>query len=393
MINKKENGITLVTIIITIIILVIVSAVSITIITKVNMINYATKAGMEYANQSQYEDEEFKGLEAKIEAALRNLSGEDKLQLTPNGNSKYQKEHSFKVDVNEEVKTLKYQWVKKGEKPVESNFIEINKAGETITKKDVSGIWYVCFLIETPDGQQTVQITDGFCFDNTNPTVKLDTKAISPTEFSLTAEADDTETEMLQYDFFVGNKPVKTVKTKEKTVSFIVESETTRGKECYVIVKDEAENVARDDITAKTQLYTWEQWNIYREHTLDSKETTKKGTYFFSLNYDIYKKAGEVSGKWLLELVNANVSWVDLDQYMNCYTIADNKVEILHMIAVKATNPNNKCINVNVYCASSFKTEQHKGDKKLGYVNGLTSTEYPTEAICGSFYYIYSGLK
>ena len=71
--------------------------------------------------------------------------------------------------------------------------------------------------------------------------------------------------------------------------------------------------------------------------------------------------------------------------------MADNGQEVLHMIKITQTNPNNKCINVNTYKASQLTTTQKKGNVMQGYVNSTNSNAYTDEAITGSFYYKRAG--
>lgn len=345
-----------------------------------------------YAQEQKKEEEIFNNVEDFINTKVKEITGEKEIKYFPEGNTEYSKEHKVTVTINEELKSLKYQWVQEGKEPIENKFIEITNKEEIITQNEVSGIWYVYFLIETLDEEQKLEKTKAFYFDNEGPTVELIAEPISEKSYKLIATATRGKTQIKKYDFYKGDTLLKSLSTNDETASHIVENTETGEQECRVIVTDMANNEREKSVTARTKLYTWEKWNIRRIYTMTST-LKKEDTYFFSKNYDIYRRDSVSGSTWKLNLVAANVDWKSLNNYQGCYTISDDKTEVLHMKSITSTNPNNKCITVNVYSSSTFKSEESKGTTKVENVNSSKITTWPKDAICGSYYYVYTGLE
>ena len=111
------------------------------------------------------------------------------VKYNPNGNKEYKKEHKVTITVNEtieKVKTIKYQWLQTAEEPEESSFSETCHNGDTITKNEVTGIWYLWTLVETESGKKDISRSEGFYFDNQGPEVELISTPVSETSFTLT---------------------------------------------------------------------------------------------------------------------------------------------------------------------------------------------------------------
>ena len=383
----NNKGITLVALIITIIVLIILAVISINTIFKLNIISFTENSAINYANAQKQEQDQMDYLAKLLENTTSKIielgEGEGILQISPDGNTKYAKEHIVKITKQSNT-IVKYQWIKDGEEPKENEYIEITNDEETITKKENSGVWRICLLIEKTDGTTKTEISKPFYFDNIAPIVELSTEPLTTSSFSITATAKENESKIEEYKFYIDGKLVHTEPTNEGSATYIANNIETGTKECSVEVIDSAENPGENKITARTKYYRWEKWNIERIYTLSST-LSGTGQYYFSKNYDIYKRDSITGSSWKLNLVCAQVSWRDLNKYEGCFTMADNGQEVLHMIKITQTNPNNKCINVNTYKASQLTTTQKKGNVMQGYVNSTNSNAYTDEAITGSF--------
>ncbi len=88
------------------------------------------------------------------------------------GNSNYARTASTAVTVDTgaaSMKTLKYQWTQSTTKPETSTFTQTFNNGETITKSDGSGNWYLWIYAVDSNDKEIIVSSDKFCLDNTVP--------------------------------------------------------------------------------------------------------------------------------------------------------------------------------------------------------------------------------
>ena len=186
------------------------------------------------------------------------------VEYSPNGNETYKKEHKVKVtvkDTKETVKSIKYQWLQTTIEPAENTFTENCNNGDTITKNEITGTWYLWILLETASGKKNIVRSEVFNFDNKGPTVTLTSNPISETSFSLTATATDEHTEIEKCEFYVARQLKSTKKVIEEVISYTYLGEEMSKEDCYVIVYDGAGNMTKQEIEARTKMHQWIKWN------------------------------------------------------------------------------------------------------------------------------------
>ncbi len=187
------------------------------------------------------------------------------IKYSPNGSEEYKKEHIVQVSVDktvDKVLSIKYQWTNTTEEPEESSFIESCTDGEKITKNEVTGSWYLWTLIETEGGKNRIEKSEVFKFDNEEPQVELTSMPTSETSFTLTATGADEHSEIEKYEFYVGNKLVKTIETNEGTASFEVTDKEMGKYDTYVIVKDKVGNQVKKTLEVRTKMHAWEEHEV-----------------------------------------------------------------------------------------------------------------------------------
>ena len=112
-----------------------------------------------------------------------------------NGNSIYQKTQSTKVTVTDNlsgVSTLKYQWTNSTNQPAVSTFTNTFASGDTLTKSDGTGDYYLWILAIDNAGNQIITKSNIFKLDNINPTCTID---VTPTSWNNSATLKITGTD------------------------------------------------------------------------------------------------------------------------------------------------------------------------------------------------------
>lgn len=160
--------------------------------------------------------------------------------ITPNGNPKYQTKQNAKIDVistiNIKQDSLKYIWSKQEEGITELDFeeetneIESFSNGETISKAEENGIYYIWVYAENEEGESTIQRSNAFYLDSDSPTIenvedgKIYKEEVTPIIKDETSKID-----------------IKVTKDGEEYNYKLGDAITEDGK-YYIVVTDEAGN-------------------------------------------------------------------------------------------------------------------------------------------------------
>lgn len=115
-----------------------------------------------------------------------------KVTFSPNGNTIPQK----KVEVNVEVvknlanineSTLKYMWMKGETRPEIADFTNTLTNGQKVVKEGEDGNWYLWILAYDVLGNETIEKSQMFKLDNTNPSIEVRYSNIALTNQNVTA--------------------------------------------------------------------------------------------------------------------------------------------------------------------------------------------------------------
>lgn len=222
-----------------------------------------------YSKLKVTEETEIKGIIASVE-------------YIPNGNEEYKKEHQVKVTVNEEtekVKSIKYQWLNTTVEPEASTFITACNNGDTLTKNELTGKYYLWTLLELESGKTRIERSEAFYLDNQGPDVTVTSEPLSESSFKMVVNAKDEHNgKIKKYEFYVDDKLVNKQDLSEEKAEYTAIEVETGEKSCYVIVTDELGNSTRQNFTAKTKMFTWKSYStdikdVYT-YSLKSKNRT-----------------------------------------------------------------------------------------------------------------------
>ena len=185
------------------------------------------------------------------------------VDFKPNGDETYKKEHSTKIvsdKTNEKVISMKYQWTNTTVEPEEETFQDICESGDTITKNGLTGTYYLWILLRTESGKTSIWRSEKFNFDNAEPIATLTATPVSYSSFTLKVEAQDKESGIVKYEFYVDGEKKETkeiAEIKENNEQTLTVNNIAYGSHnCYVIVTDKLGHTTRKDIVAKTLLDT-----------------------------------------------------------------------------------------------------------------------------------------
>ena len=114
-----------------------------------------------------------------------------------NGNSIYQKTQSTKVTVTDNlsgISTLKYQWTNSTNQPAASTFTNTFASGDTLTKSDGTGDYYLWILAIDNAGNQIITKSNIFKLDNNAPSCNWSGEATTyRTSADITVTCKDQE--------------------------------------------------------------------------------------------------------------------------------------------------------------------------------------------------------
>ena len=226
----------------------------------------------------------------------------------PNGDTTYKKEHKVIVSASEEaekIKSIKYQWTQTTAEPGEDTFTESCNNGDTITKNEITGKWYLWTLLETESGTKVIGKSEAFYFDNKAPTVTLKSTAISENSFKLDATGKDSEAGIKKYDFYLNDELVKTIETNEKSATYTIENENMGEYNAYVIVTDNVGNKTKKTVAAKTKMYTWDKWSV----NAITKYSLNIGKFYSQCTFKTYDNTIKCA------IFNSNTGKFDLKEY------------------------------------------------------------------------------
>ncbi len=195
----------------------------------------------------------------------------------PNGSEQYAKEFQVKVsasEANEKVKSIKYQWTSTTAEPAKESFTETVANGGTVTKDKLTGKYYLWTLLETESGAIRTGKSEAFYFDNKIPkNVQLNSEPISENSFLLTSSAQDEESGIAKYDFYVNNQLKYTVDvSKEEVTQKVTVPAMGNSYSCEVIVTDKAGNFTKQIIVARTKMYEWGKYVLNHLYDIYSSE-------------------------------------------------------------------------------------------------------------------------
>ncbi|MCI8272472.1 MAG: hypothetical protein HFJ55_00110 [Clostridia bacterium] len=343
------------------------------------------------------------------------------VKFEPEGNNEWKKEHSTKViieEVEDKVINAKYQWTNSVIEPEEDIFTESFKSGDTITKNEITGTHYLWTMIETQSGKKVKWRSEGFNFDNEGPIVTLTSTPVSESSFTLNVTANDANSGIERYEFYVENNLKETIEIEGNTAAYMVRNMSMGTYNCFVIVTDKLGNQTKviTKETARTKQYTWEQWNCSSEKTWDLVSTGEReviwnpnagaGYYFSSYKldsstgvitltggtrFDMYRSAGSGIGKY--DIDSSNLVTNPSDRVVNLLQKVKSINKSKCVMGSNGRYYNTVCYVIETYKATT-RTSWIKGQNKIKEIRS-NSRNYKEDGKRNSdgYWYVYIGIK
>ncbi len=186
-----------------------------------------------------------------------------------NGNNTYAKSQSTKVTVTDTqsgISTLKYQWTNSTNQPAVSTFTNTFASGDTLTKSDGTGDYYLWILAIDNAGNQIITKSNAFKLDNTNPTCIMD---VTPTSWTSSATLKITATD--------GHSGISTYSFDGENYT-TTNTKTINNNDTYIAyIKDKAGNIGKCSKEV-TNIDTTEPIATIKTKAKTSKSITVTGT-------------------------------------------------------------------------------------------------------------------
>ena len=186
-----------------------------------------------------------------------------------NGNNTYAKIQSTKVtviDTQSGISTLKYQWTNSANQPAVSTFTNTFASGDTLTKSDGTGDYYLWILAIDNAENQIITKSNIFKLDNTNPTCIVD---VTPTSWTSSATLKITATD--------GHSGISTYSFDGENYT-TTNTKTINNNDTYIAyIKDKAGNIGKCSKEV-TNIDTTEPIATIKTKAKTSKSITVTGT-------------------------------------------------------------------------------------------------------------------
>ena len=315
------------------------------------------------------------------------------IEFEPNGNTTWEKQHSTKIKVTEteeKIKNMKYQWTNSVTEPADNTFTETCKDGETITKNNVTGQYYLWILLETESGATAKRRSEAFNFDNEGPSITtFTTTKYSETGITLSATATDNKSGAVKFEFYVDNvlkgTETCTATTESVTKSITITGLSTGSHNCKVIVYDAKNNSSTQTVAGTTKLYAWEKWsyvckNKYKEEIGETKHThsgsgsggnfTGKTNYKFDASTGKFTLSGTTINSGPTKRYSGGGSSITEFWCSGNGSVGYDRYTRTHKAVL---NPN---------------ATYTKGTTNYGIVTSTTSSTYPNNGYKNNYYYV-----
>ena len=333
------------------------------------------------------------------------------IEFEPNGNTTWEKEHSTKIklqETEEKIKTMKYQWSNSVTEPADNTFTENCKNGDTITKNNVTGTYYLWILLETESGATAKRRSERFNFDNEGPTITAFTATkYSETGITLSATAQDIKSGAVKFEFYVDDvlkgTETCTATTSSVTKTVNITGLSTGSHSCKVIVYDAKNNKSTKTASGTTKLYTWTKWSISSTfvYELDKNAGTRtttnmslmsRGTPWGSYSFNKNNGRFSVSGYLTSMADGGDVGTIWTMGGCSC-TRGHSYIEIVTCKSSAHWIGSNYgyCIELKKYSSKSTRTDK-KGTTQYSDVTSTSSSAYPSNGASGSYWYVYKGV-
>ena len=205
------------------------------------------------------------------------------VKYVPNGSQAPKKEYSVKVEIEDDMEevgvnenSLKYQWTQSETEPAKESFIESFENGQTITRNTGDGKWYLWVYAEDNVGNETIERSEAFNFDNTAPIVSVEYSTKERTEEAVTVTITSNE-EIQEVDGWELSADKKTL-TKEynKNTTEMITIKDLAGNETQVNIEiTNIQTVEIGDINQDEKIDVTDFLMLKRHMVAGSRESWK----------------------------------------------------------------------------------------------------------------------
>ncbi len=255
-------------------------------------------------------------------------------------------------------------------------------------------------MVETESGKTNINRSEAFNFDNTGPVTTLTSTPVSENSFTLSATASDNETQVTSYKFYVNDELKETIETNEDIASYTETGEDMGEVKCYVIATDRLGNETKQTVTARTQMYTWERWNV-----IATKIYKQAVGSIVSTNYRVFANTG-TSFLYRTIFNNTTGSYSQGSRFTCFGQIGSTYVYgkgssaqqngALYYCYLGSQNSYGsifKCYKIYRATSELSSSVDSKGTIQYEDATSTSSTEYPTNGKSGEYWYVYKGIQ
>jgi len=348
------------------------------------------------------------------------------IEFEPNGNTTWEKQHSTKIKVTEteeKIKNMKYQWTNSVTEPADNTFTENCKDGDTITKNNVTGTYYLWILLETESGATAKRRSERFNFDNEGPTITSFTATkYSQDSIILDVTTQDMKSGTVKIEFYI-DEETEARKTEifEKTTESITKNIEITGltmgeHTCKVIVYDILNNHNTNTIIGSTMQYALEiynystttvyeagEWTVFKTNQTDNLSASSNGTFWYApmsssgpyeMEFDYYNRRWDYFtwygyGGGSRDLYDA----FDNSTARNKYVYKINGLTLYRYVKTGTISGTNKYTYKIESNTAGPVNKNIKNTSKNIFVYSSNQTAYPKDGVANSTYYYYIGIK
>lgn len=216
------------------------------------------------------------------------------VRFEPDGSeeNEWKAEYSTTVTIPETLSNAvkaNYVWLNKASTPEDDEFPETQTfvSGETISKNELSGTYYLWIMLEMPNKEKVKWRSGAFNFDNEDPEIEsFNATKKSESKIELSIVGNDSKSGIKRLEFYVDDilKYENECDTNDKNISnsYTIEQLSTGKHKCKAVLIDWNDNDKTMIIDGETMLYSWNEFTIKTKKIYSETYTLDADRYEFT---------------------------------------------------------------------------------------------------------------